>query len=357
MSININNLIVTMAAELLAEEEVELDAELTEKWLVFVKRTEATEDKFKPELRKAFTKQQVSVTAKMKRTPMPSIKANSPEFTRGMEVEYCQCVAVITDMVKPGMIDIRFDTEDPRNQEHYSPAWTHEKIIHERYFRAVIRIDDNVMFKGSEEAEAAAEKFVDQIYTASAWQETFTAAMLPFMTAAFKEAGQAAFTEIGIEGAFNVTNPSASKFLKDRTFESVKGNNEETREKLKRVLVKSFDAGESIPQISKRIAGVFDINRGSRTDKIARTEIVGASNNGAHQAYIDSEIVITEIWIDSRDSLVRTSPHNHKIDGEEVALGKRFSNGLLHPHDPSGAAGNVINCRCSTTPGKLKEAA
>lgn len=292
-----NSLIVTIAAKLLAEEE----EELTARWLVFVKRTEATEDKFKPKLRTAFTKQEASVQAKLKRTPVPSLN-------------------------KARLV------------------WS-------------VRVMSGAEVKGSDEAEAASEAYVDAIYTASAWQETFTLTILPFVTQAYLEAGNAAFVEVGLETTFNVTNPRARKFLKDRVFDNVKGINDETREKLRKALVKGLDAGESIPDISKRIASVFDINRGSRTDKIARTEIVGASNNGTHQGYVDSGIVITEKWIDSRDSLVRTSPHNHKIDGEVVKLGKRFSNGLLHPHDPGGAAGNVINCRCTSSAEELKEAA
>lgn len=294
MTLNPNNLIVTIAAKLLAEEE----ADLTARWLVFVKRTEKTEEAFKPKLRTAFTKQEASVQAKLRRTPVPQL---------------------------------------PTMRGWYKNA--------------------GVTKAGSDEAEAASEAYVDAIYTASAWQTVFETVTLPFVTLAYKEAGQAAFVEIGLEATFNVTNSRAREFLQDKVFKFSEEVNEVTREKIRKALVKGLDAGESIPQISKRIASVFDINRGSRTDKIARTEIVGASNNGTHQGYVDSGIVITEVWIDSQDSVVRTFPHNHKINGEEVALGKRFSNGLLHPHDPGGAAGNVINCRCTSRAKKLKEAA
>ncbi|KKN41977.1 hypothetical protein LCGC14_0717810 [marine sediment metagenome] len=266
-------------------------------WRAFADRTEAIEDKFKPKLRTAFTKQEKSVLAKLRGKRIP-------------------------------------DTSDA------------EKSIYALF--------SDVLLKASEEAEAAVEKFVDTIYTASAWQVIFTEAELPFMTLAYGEAGQAAYAEIGIQAAFNVNNPRATQFLKDRTFESVKGINEETRAKLKRALVKSFDAGESIPEVSKRIAEVFDINRGSRTDKIARTEIVGASNNGTYAGYVESGIVLTHTWIDSRDDKVRDS---HRIDGQTRELGKPFSNGLLHPHDFNGPAKEVIHCRCTLSADKLKEAA
>ena len=287
-------LLTTRIAEDLALAEIEAEAYREAKWHEFVKQTEPIEDKFKPKLRTAFTKQEKSVLAKLRSTSIPTL----PEK--------------------------RF--------------WSMTKA-------------------GSEEAEAASEAYVDAVFTASEWQTVFEAAALPFVTEAYKKAGQAAFTEIGFQAAFNVTNPAARKYLQDKVFKFSEDVNEVTREKIRKALVKGLDAGDDIRKISKRIADVFEINRGSRTDTIARTEIVGASNNGTHQGYIDSEIVKTEIWVDSRDDKVRTDPHNHALDGEEVALGKRFSNGLLHPHDPGGAAGNVINCRCRTVAGELKEAA
>jgi len=265
----------------IAEELEELERE--QKWHIFAKRTEATEDEFKPKLQAAFTKQETSVQAKLKNTPVPQLSK-----------------------------------------------------------------------AGGEEAEAASEAYVDAIYTASAWQVPFETMALPFMTIAYKEAGQAAFVEVGATGSFNVTNPRAKKYLQDKVFKFAEDVNDETREKIRRALVKGLDAGESIPDISKRIAGVFDINRDSRTDKIARTEIVGASNNGTHTGYVESGIVETKMWISSRDTRVRDL---HTIDGEERKLNEPYSNGLLHPHDPNGTAENVINCRCTESAGKLKEAA
>jgi hypothetical protein len=268
---------------------VELDLE--ERWHIFAKRTEATEDKFKPKLRTAFSKQERSVLNNMRGKPVP-------------------------------------DTSEA------------EKAIN----KAV-----------SEEAEAAAESFVDDIFTIAAWQVPFENVANPFVLEAFREAGQAAFIEVGVVTAFDVTNANARKILQTRVFKFAKEVNETTQARLRTALATGFDAGEGIPELSQRVADVFDIARSSRTGAIARTEVVGASNQGTHQGFIDSKIVETEIWIDSRDARVRTSPHNHAIDGEEVKLGEKFSNGLLHPHDPNGAPGNVINCRCTTGAGKLKK--
>ena len=289
MTANANIIIAAVVKTILDEEIAERDVI----WKAFADRTEKIEDKFKPPLRTAFTKQEKAVISAMVGKPVP-------------------------------------DTSNA------------EKAVQKQE---------------SDAAEAAAETYVNGIFKLSVQIAAFEKVALPFITTAYKSGGQAAFTEIGMEAAFNVTNPRAKKILKERTFKFAKEVNETTQKKLRKTLAKGFDKGEGIPQLSQRVAKVFDIRGGAETDRIARTEVIGASNQGTFQGYTESGLVDTKIWVDSRDDKVRTSPHNHAIDGQERKLTARFSNGLLHPHDPGGAAGNVINCRCTISAGKLKEAA
>jgi len=336
MTTNTNSLIVTMAAELLAEEEIDLDA----KWDAFDKRAKTIEDKFIPALQKMFTKQETAVLAKLRRTPVPEIRPSEKVVHVGDKVVF----PWTRHSLYPdgcGVIKELFSG--------YAVVSLYEKLNYT--FR--VPFGDIVLLKGSEEAEAASEAYVDAIYTASAWQKPFEAMALPFVALAYKEAGAAAYTEIGFGASFNVTNPRARKFLKDKVFKFSEEVNATTREKIRKALVKGLDGGESVRDISQRIADVYDINRGTRTDMIAQTEIVGASNNGTHAGYVESEIVLTKIWIDSRDDRVRDS---HRIDGQERKLNERYSNGLLHPHDPDGPPEEVIRCRCTEAAGKLKEA-
>lgn len=223
--------------------------------------------------------------------------------------------------------------------------------------RRMRRLPVPTIGKASEEAVAAAESYVDELFQIADWQKLFETVALPFVTEAFAEAGQAAFVEIGLEASFNVTNVLAREILRTRVFKFAEDVNDTTKARLRTALATGFDAGESIPELSQRVADVFDIAKGSRTDTIARTEIVGASNQGTFQGFVDSDVVEKKVWINSRDNLVRSSPHNHRIDGQKRKLQAKFSNGLLHPHDPNGAAGNVINCRCTLGASKLKEAA
>lgn len=82
--------------------------------------------------------------------------------------------------------------------------------------------------------------------------------------------------------------------------------------------------------------------------RIARTEVIGAINDGEFAAAMRgaaSGTVRVKAWISQRDERVR---HSHVgcdaagwIDVEAV-----FPNGLRYPHDPNGSANEVANCRC-----------
>lgn len=83
-----------------------------------------------------------------------------------------------------------------------------------------------------------------------------------------------------------------------------------------------------------------------RARRIARTEI-GAAQNFALLASAEGRRV-AKIWAAIDDA--RTRPTHHDADGQRVALGERFHVGealLLHPGDPEGPPGEVINCRCA----------
>ncbi|MGC5027453.1 phage minor head protein [Tsukamurella sp. DT100] len=87
--------------------------------------------------------------------------------------------------------------------------------------------------------------------------------------------------------------------------------------------------------------------------RIARTEVQGAVEAGQYEAARASEsqlgITLWKRWIATPDTRTR---HSHWLaDGQAVRLAERFTVGtaqLLYPADPSsGAASEIINCRCS----------
>lgn len=166
----------------------------------------------------------------------------------------------------------------------------------------------------------------------------------PLIREIVDEKGRREIANIGIDMLFDVDNSRVVEWIEDKTFKFADEVNSTTIESLRKQLKEGITEGESIPNIEKRIEGVFNIARGSRTEMIARTEVVGASNFANFEAYEQSGVVVGKVWITARDGRVRDS---HLIDGEQVGKDELFSNGLLFPLDPQGDPGNVINCRCT----------
>lgn len=87
----------------------------------------------------------------------------------------------------------------------------------------------------------------------------------------------------------------------------------------------------------------------SRTKTIARTEghrVQQTSTADAQQAAKDKGADVVKQWDAALDGKTRDS--HRQVDGEIRELDDKFSNGLMFPGDPSGAAGEVINCRCTS---------
>lgn len=122
-------------------------------------------------------------------------------------------------------------------------------------------------------------------------------------------------------------------------------------------VAKGAGSGESIPTIAQRVEDVLSStatptwkNRGIT---VARTEGIGSLNAGRADAHV---AVAEELggdfesqWLATIDSRVR--PAHAAADGMRVPLGTPFIVGgepLMQPGDPTGSAGNVIACRCST---------
>jgi len=168
----------------------------------------------------------------------------------------------------------------------------------------------------------------------------------PIISGALEDKAKIEIDRLGLGIDFDISNPAVQAWINKKIFHFADYVNDETRAELRAELKEAISTGEGIKEAEKRIERVFDIARGSRTEKIARTEIISAYNEGAMASYEQSGVVEEKEWISSRDADVRPS---HQIDGEPAKLDEPFSNGLMYPGDPAGAAEEIINCRCTVS--------
>lgn len=119
------------------------------------------------------------------------------------------------------------------------------------------------------------------------------------------------------------------------------------KQKLNSAVTQGILQGESIPEISRRLAKVTDMNEVSAI-RNARTMVTSAENGGRIESYRNAEslgIKTNKTWIATLDGRTR---HSHRqLDGETISdVDGTFSNGCRYPADPQGDPAEVYNCRC-----------
>lgn len=121
---------------------------------------------------------------------------------------------------------------------------------------------------------------------------------------------------------------------------------------LQSVMMQSILQGESIPNMTKRIATELgEINHKS-TIRYARTAVTGAQNAGRIDAYKraqDMGISMKQMWLATLDN--RTRHEHRQLDGQTVSVGEPFivdGYEIEYPGDPKAEPFLIWNCRCST---------
>lgn len=161
--------------------------------------------------------------------------------------------------------------------------------------------------------------------------------------------GNVAIVKLGIDVSFTLQNKKLIKALKDRGTMIADLVNENSLERFRKVLVKSYYyGGENVYQTKKDIQGLFAETYKNRAMTIARTETGGAQMAVEHETYKQNGVQKKK-WISILDEKTRPSHVKCAKEGA-IDFDKPFSNGLQHPCEAGAPAEEVINCRCDEVP-------
>lgn len=123
--------------------------------------------------------------------------------------------------------------------------------------------------------------------------------------------------------------------------------------------------GRGIPDVTRDIDVILTATGSerwpNRARTVARTETMAAVNGGVFRAAVldareRGDVAPAKVWLATEDT--RTRPTHDQADGQRTLLESPFRVGgsdLMFPGDPRGAAGEVINCRCTMLPVVLGE--
>jgi SPP1 gp7 family putative phage head morphogenesis protein len=146
----------------------------------------------------------------------------------------------------------------------------------------------------------------------------------------------------GIEAEAKVSE-TVLDVLKEHVFDAADTTMARVSGDVMGILQDAYDSGLGIDEAARNLRdNVFEDLKTWEAERIARTEIHSAQGQGS--ASILDQYADYEQWATAGDDRVRDS--HQDLDGQIVAAGDAYSNGLLYPGDPAGDAEEVINCRC-----------
>ena len=137
---------------------------------------------------------------------------------------------------------------------------------------------------------------------------------------------------------------AASIVVREAVFSEL--TNKSTFDKVKSVVLKGITEGVSVNTIKEGIlkTGVFS---NQRATAIARTETLGAINQGNLISAQESEIVEVKEWVTTLDGAARDS--HEDMDGVRIRVNEEFRVGVDSMLAPGGGSDpeENINCRCT----------
>lgn len=176
-------------------------------------------------------------------------------------------------------------------------------------------------------------------------------AVLPVMRSRMEAWAKKRLGELGVPGRFDVLSPLIPHRVEAIGAERIAGDvHDVTREALRQTLADGVRAGEDARALARRVRDVFDEADQVRAVRIARTEVVGASNWATYEAQKISGVVRRRRWVATRDG--RAREEHLALDGVEVGIDEPFRIGGLSAMYPGGfgVPEQDIQCRCTTVP-------
>lgn len=175
--------------------------------------------------------------------------------------------------------------------------------------------------------------------------------ILPVLQQIMKDKGNQVMNELELNTSFDLHNPLVTEWLSQYCATQIHGINSTTESLIREQLKQGEEAGESIAELCSRIDQYFDNMEGYRVQRIARTEVIGASNNATLIGYKQSGVVGKKQWLTAIDG--REREWHAEADGQTVGINEKFIVGgeeLDCPGDPAGSAENIACCRCTLIP-------
>lgn len=181
--------------------------------------------------------------------------------------------------------------------------------------------------------------------------------LIPFGVEILRQSALLAMDLTDDEDTEFVINEEIIKYINQRFDRFADATNDQTIKNIESTIAEGVAAGESVTKLKKRIREVYKEATDIRAKRIARTEALAASNEGANEAYRQSPLVNAKEWMANPGACEICQAINGKVVGldedyfkngqtvEGVEGGKLKLNYENVAHPPVHP-----NCRCTIVP-------
>ena len=169
--------------------------------------------------------------------------------------------------------------------------------------------------------------------------------------------GSKAMAKLGLNIKFDLKNKKLLEEIAKRGDKIVGKIAKSTLSDFRDIIARKFyEEGAGAKETAKAIGGLFKETYKNRAMTIARTESGIAMESMQNESYKKNKVDMKQ-WISTLDDRTRTKEDGEfdhvRANGEKVKVGEMFvktGEPLEHPLDPNGSPGNIINCRCTSSP-------
>lgn len=164
---------------------------------------------------------------------------------------------------------------------------------------------------------------IDDIADLTADNELFFSPLMDYLKTIVEAEGITQIQELVADKVFYMATKEVKKYLSKEGAKFIPAVNDETSENIRRTLTEGVDAGESISKLRERVQDVYRDATTYRAERIARTEVLRASNFATEEAYRQSNVVEAKEWLTAHDE--RVCPWCGPMDGKTIELNDAFA--------------------------------
>lgn len=189
----------------------------------------------------------------------------------------------------------------------------------ERYKKAMVR-EFNTQEKEILERNTKAA-FQEWLFDINASKLRIIGELVPMGSELMKAAGEYALELADDTEATWVLTQEILQYIEDRIVLLATETNDATVLTIQETIAEGVTNGESVAQLRKRIKAVYDEATTVRAERIARTESLAASNEGALEAYRQSPVVTAKEW----SAEANACEFCKALDGKIIGLNEDFA--------------------------------